>query len=142
MRGYWLSGLCRSLVNLNRTQNFGHWLCFCPVAESSYSYQAQQRSCCSISFTCGWKQVPPVQRCIVYGIPKNGQKSRNQMYDIHHEYPTEDVLDMLHNHTYIAGWFHYEIRWKYRVIQNDCRGFTDLSYIIHLRQEYMYFFIQ
>ena len=29
----------------------------------------------------------------------------------------------------------------YRVIQNDCRGFNDLSYTIHLRQEYTYFFI-
>ena len=28
---------------------------------------------------------------------------------------------------------------KYRVIQNDCRGFNNLSYTIHLRQEYMYF---
>ena len=28
---------------------------------------------------------------------------------------------------------------KYRVIQNDCRGFNDLSYTIHLRQDYMYF---
>ena len=27
----------------------------------------------------------------------------------------------------------------YRVIQNDCRGFNNLSYTIHLRQEYMYF---
>jgi len=23
--------------------------------------------------------------------------------------------------------------WKYRVIQNDCRGFNNLSYTIHLR---------
>ena len=30
---------------------------------------------------------------------------------------------------------------KYRVIQNDCRGFKDLSYTLHLREEYMYFFI-
>jgi len=29
----------------------------------------------------------------------------------------------------------------YRVIQNDCRGFNNLSYTIHLRQEYMCFFI-
>jgi hypothetical protein len=29
----------------------------------------------------------------------------------------------------------------YRVIQNDCRGFNNLSYTTHLRQEYMYFFI-
>ena len=28
----------------------------------------------------------------------------------------------------------------YRVIQNDCRGFKNLSYTIHLRQAYMYFF--
>jgi hypothetical protein len=28
----------------------------------------------------------------------------------------------------------------YRVIKNDCRGFNNLSYTIHLRQEYMYFF--
>jgi hypothetical protein len=26
---------------------------------------------------------------------------------------------------------------KYRVIQNDCRGFNNLSYTIHLRQEYV-----
>jgi len=25
----------------------------------------------------------------------------------------------------------------YRVIQNDCRGFNNLSYTIHLRQEYV-----
>jgi len=30
----------------------------------------------------------------------------------------------------------------YRVIQNDCRGFNNLSYTIHFRQEYMYFFIK
>ena len=29
----------------------------------------------------------------------------------------------------------------YRVIRNDCRGFNNLSYTIHLRQQYMYFFI-
>ena len=29
----------------------------------------------------------------------------------------------------------------YRVIRNDCRGFNNLSHTIHLRQEYMYFFI-
>ena len=29
----------------------------------------------------------------------------------------------------------------YRVIWNDCWGFNNLSYTIHLRQEYMYFFI-
>jgi len=34
------------------------------------------------------------------------------MYDRHHKYPTEEVLDMLHNHTYITGWFQYQIRWK------------------------------
>ena len=33
-------------------------------------------------------------------------------------------------HTYIL---------LYRVIQNDCRGFNNLSYTIHLRQDYMYF---
>jgi len=27
----------------------------------------------------------------------------------------------------------------YRVITNDCRGFNNLSYTIHLRQEYMFF---
>jgi len=26
---------------------------------------------------------------------------------------------------------------KYRVIKNDCRGFNNLSYKIHLRQEYV-----
>jgi len=26
---------------------------------------------------------------------------------------------------------------KYRVIRNDCRGFNNLSYTIHLRQEYL-----
>ena len=31
--------------------------------------------------------------------------------------------------------------WKYRVIQNDCRGVNNLPYTTHLRQEYMYFFI-
>ena len=29
----------------------------------------------------------------------------------------------------------------YRVIQNVCGGFNDLSYTIHLRYEHMYFFI-
>ena len=29
---------------------------------------------------------------------------------------------------------------QYRVIQNDCRGFNNLSYIIHLREQYTYFF--
>jgi len=29
----------------------------------------------------------------------------------------------------------------YRVIRNDCRGFNNLSYTIHLRQEDMFFFI-
>jgi len=28
----------------------------------------------------------------------------------------------------------------YRVTRNNCRGFNNLSYTIHLRQEYMYFF--
>ena len=28
----------------------------------------------------------------------------------------------------------------YRVIRNHCRGFNNLSYTIHLRWEYMYFF--
>ena len=28
----------------------------------------------------------------------------------------------------------------YRVIRNECRGFNNLSYTIHLRWEYMYFF--
>ena len=37
-------------------------------------------------------------------------------------------------------------RWRrlsenYRVIQNDCRGFNNLSYTIHLRQEYIFIFI-
>ena len=30
---------------------------------------------------------------------------------------------------------------KYRIIRNDCRSFNNLSYTIHLREEYMYFFI-
>ena len=30
---------------------------------------------------------------------------------------------------------------KYRVIRNDCRGFNNLSYTIHLKEEYTYFFI-
>jgi len=38
----------------------------------------------------------------------------------------------VHIHTYIH---------TYRVIQNDCQGFNNLSYTIHLRQEYMYFSI-
>ena len=29
----------------------------------------------------------------------------------------------------------------YRFIQNDCRGFNNLSYTTHLRWKYMYFFI-
>ena len=29
----------------------------------------------------------------------------------------------------------------YRVIRNDCRGFNNLSYKIHLRQVYMYFYL-
>jgi len=33
-----------------------------------------------------------------------------------------------------------EIWLEYRVIQNDCRGFNNLSYTIHLRWQYMYFF--
>ena len=32
-------------------------------------------------------------------------------------------------------------RVKYRIIRNDCRGFNNLSYTIHLRQEFMCFFI-
>ena len=28
-------------------------------------------------------------------------------------------------------------RTKYRVIRNDCRGFNNLSYTIHLKQEYV-----
>jgi len=35
----------------------------------------------------------------------------------------------------------YEFLCIYRVIQNDCRGFNNLSYTIHLRQEYMIFLI-
>jgi len=30
---------------------------------------------------------------------------------------------------------------KYRVIQKDCRGFNNLSYRIHLRWEYMHFYL-
>ena len=33
---------------------------------------------------------------------------------------------------------HYAL---YRVIRNDCRGFNNLSYTIHLREQYMYFFL-
>ena len=29
----------------------------------------------------------------------------------------------------------------YRVIRNDCRGFNNLSYTIHLTYEYTYFFL-
>jgi len=29
----------------------------------------------------------------------------------------------------------------HRVIQNNCRGFNNLSYTKHLRYEYMYFFL-
>ena len=29
----------------------------------------------------------------------------------------------------------------YRVIRNDCRGFNNFSYIIHLRQEYIFFYL-
>jgi len=36
-------------------------------------------------------------------------------------------------------WRVKEVHIIYRVIQNDCRGFDNLSYTIHLRQEYMYF---
>ena len=37
--------------------------------------------------------------------------------------------------------FHFLFRReKYRVIRNDCRGFNNLSYTIHLREKYMYFF--
>ena len=35
----------------------------------------------------------------------------------------------------------YKVLSIYRVIRNDCRGFNNLSYIIHLRQQYMCFFI-
>jgi len=28
----------------------------------------------------------------------------------------------------------------YRVIRNDCRGFNNLSYTMHLRQQYLFFF--
>jgi len=34
----------------------------------------------------------------------------------------------------------YFFKLKYRVIQNDCRGFNNLPYIRHLRYEYMYLF--
>ena len=30
---------------------------------------------------------------------------------------------------------------KYRVIRNDCRGFNNLPYTIHFRQQYMYFYV-
>jgi len=33
------------------------------------------------------------------------------------------------------------MKYKYRVIQNDCRGFINLSYTICLRWEYVYFFM-
>jgi len=36
---------------------------------------------------------------------------------------------------------HFKFAQLYRVIKNDCRGFNNLSYTIHLRQEYVYFFI-
>ena len=32
-------------------------------------------------------------------------------------------------------------RAKYRVIQNDCRGFNNLSYTTHLRKRYTFFLI-
>jgi len=31
------------------------------------------------------------------------------------------------------------LHYIYRVIRNDCRGFNNLSYTIHLRYDYMYF---
>ena len=37
----------------------------------------------------------------------------------------------------LALWMH--VHSIYRVIQNDCRGFNNLSYTIHLRQEYIVF---
>ena len=33
----------------------------------------------------------------------------------------------------------YNIYFIYRVIRNDCRGFNNLSYTIHLRYEYIFF---
>ena len=44
-----------------------------------------------------------------------------------------DILDQL--------MLRYLVSVIYRVIQNDCRGLNSLSYTIHLRQQYMYFFI-
>jgi len=38
--------------------------------------------------------------------------------------------------SYLLGYIRYAP--IYRVIQNDCRGFNNLSYTIHLRQKYIF----
>ena len=43
--------------------------------------------------------------------------------------------------TYFTGALYEHPLWFYRVIRNDCRGFNNLSHTIHLRQEYMCFFL-
>ena len=41
--------------------------------------------------------------------------------------------------TYRTGALYVHPLWFYRVIRNDCRGFNNFSYTIHLRAQYMYF---
>jgi hypothetical protein len=42
--------------------------------------------------------------------------------------------DILHGHMFrFQRNYHQEMNTKYRIIQNDCRGFNNLSYKIHLR---------
>ena len=43
--------------------------------------------------------------------------------------------------TYLTGALYVHPFWFYRIIRNDCRDFNNLLYTIHLRVEYMYFFI-
>jgi len=43
--------------------------------------------------------------------------------------------------TYRTGALYVLPLWFYRVIRNDWRGFNNLSYSIHLRYQYIYFFI-
>ena len=42
---------------------------------------------------------------------------------------------------YVNHFLHCLTSYIYRVIENDCRGFNNLSHTIHLRYEYVYFFI-
>ena len=56
--------------------------------------------------------------------------------------PATEIMERELNSVYVAVDLNYpKIYRMYRVIQNDCRGFNNLSYTVHLRLEYMYFFL-